>query len=248
MEFEISIPVYEGPFDLLLFFIERDELDIHDIPISKITADFLSYIQTLEELKINVASEFIVMAATLMQIKAKYLLPRKELNELGEEIDPRQDLVARLIEYKRYKEATTDLANLEALRQKLTTRGNLDKERKQLAQIALLDIELQNLTLSALLKAFQRVLERKAIQEKSASHKIHKIAYTIKEEKNYVKNLLRKGRVGFNHIFDGVKYRMHAIVRFLSLLELINDRELNITEGETINTFWIEPQTKETVD
>src|ERR1700679_1561252 len=96
--FAIKLPQFEGPFDLLLFFIERDELDIYDIPISDITNDFLEYLHHLEKMNIEVASEFILVAATLMRIKAKMLLPRPVLDELGNEIDPRDELVAHLLE------------------------------------------------------------------------------------------------------------------------------------------------------
>src|SRR5471030_2756667 len=105
--YQIRISQFEGPFDLLLFFIERDELDIYDIPIYKLTTDFLTYIHQMETLNIEVASEFILVAATLMRIKAKMLLPRRDVDPVtGEEIDPRDELVNRLIEYKKFKEAT----------------------------------------------------------------------------------------------------------------------------------------------
>ena len=102
--FTVKIKHFEGPFDLLLYFIQRDELNIHDIPIAQITNDFLEYIKELEALNLDVASEFILVAASLMRIKAKMLIPRKEVDELGQEIDPREELVARLLEYKMYKE------------------------------------------------------------------------------------------------------------------------------------------------
>ena len=101
--FTIQLPQFKGPFDLLLFFIERDELDIYDIPIAKITDEFLEYIRAMEALNIDLASEFILVAATLMRIKAKMLIPRQILDEEGNEIDPRDELVQRLLEYKRYK-------------------------------------------------------------------------------------------------------------------------------------------------
>ena len=112
--YKIKLPQFEGPFDLLLFFIERDELDIYDIPIAQITDEFLRYTHQLDELNIEVASEFILVAATLMRIKAKTLLPRKELDEEGNEIDPREELVQRLIEYKKFKEVTDARRELEA--------------------------------------------------------------------------------------------------------------------------------------
>jgi len=132
--FEIKLPQFEGPFDLLLFFIERDELDIHDIPISTITKDFLDYIHSMTQLNIEVASDFILVAATLMRIKAKMLLPRKELDEFGNEIDPRKELVDRLLEYKRYKEVITDLSTLEEDRQLKIQRGNITLEHDLLAK------------------------------------------------------------------------------------------------------------------
>ena len=133
-QFEIKLPQFEGPFDLLLFFIERDEIDIHNIPIHTITNDFLEYMHRMNEFNIQVASEFILVAATLMRIKAKMLLPRPEIDEQGNEIDPRQDLVQRLLLYKQYKAACEDLRVLEDDRAMKTERGNIQRE---LATIAL---------------------------------------------------------------------------------------------------------------
>jgi len=141
--FRIVTTSFEGPFDLLLFFIERDELDIYDIPISKITEDFLGYLHQCEELDLDVASEFILVAAKLMRIKAKMLLPRKEINELGEEIDPREELVARLLEYKQFKETLEEFKTNEHQRSLEYTRGNQAKDLKAIAQKALVDVELE---------------------------------------------------------------------------------------------------------
>ena len=128
MGYKIKIPLFEGPFDLLLFFIERDEIDIMDIPISEITRDFLEYISDLEKMIIEVASEFIVVAATLMRIKSKMLLPRLSLDEDGNEIDPRDELVEHLLEYKKYKSVIEDFSNLEEYRMSKSSRGNLFSE------------------------------------------------------------------------------------------------------------------------
>ena len=121
--FTIKLPVFEGPFDLLLFFIERDELDIYNIPIASITDEFLEYLHQMESLNVDLASEFIVVAATLMRIKAKMLLPRKPVDEEGNEIDPRQELVQRLLEYKKYKSVLEDLRKLEDIRSFMNPRG-----------------------------------------------------------------------------------------------------------------------------
>ena len=115
MSYKIKIPLFEGPFDLLLFFIERDEIDIKDIPIATITKDFLDYIENLESMNIEVASEFIVVAATLMRIKSKMLLPRLMMDEDGNEVEPRDELVKHLLEYKKFKSVVEDAALADVL-------------------------------------------------------------------------------------------------------------------------------------
>src|ERR1041385_1774369 len=142
--FEIHLPLFEGPFDLLLFFIERDELDIQDIPISKITSDFLEYIHHLETLNIEVASEFILVAATLMRIKSKLLLPRPQLDEQGNEIDPREELVRHLMEYRKYKSVVDQFHRMEETELMKEKRGNLMRELRQLAESTNVEAELQD--------------------------------------------------------------------------------------------------------
>ena len=149
MSYEIKIPLFEGPFDLLLFFIERDEIDIMDIPISEITRDFLEYISDLEKMNIEVASEFIVVAATLMRIKAKMLLPRLSLDEDGNEIDPRDELVEHLLEYKKYKSVIGDFSNLEEYRMSKSSRGNLFYEINVMSERAKVETELQDVDLTS---------------------------------------------------------------------------------------------------
>ena len=123
--YQIKLAQFEGPFDLLLFFIERDELDIYNIPITKITNDFLDYIHQQQTVNIELSSEFILFISTLMRIKAKMLLPRKELDSQGNEIDPREELVNKILEYKRFKEASAQMAEMEALRMLMVKRGPL---------------------------------------------------------------------------------------------------------------------------
>src|SRR3954471_10353551 len=125
--YQIKLPQFEGPFDLLLFFIERDELDIYNIPITRIINDFLDFIHSQETLNIELSSEFILFISTLMRIKAKMLLPRKEIDAQGNEIDPRKELIDKILEYKRYKEAAVELAEKEALRMLMMKRGNLQQ-------------------------------------------------------------------------------------------------------------------------
>src|SRR5258705_3164344 len=132
--YQIKLPQFEGPFDLLLFFIERDELDIYNIPITRIINDFLDYIHNSEELNIELSSEFILFISTLMRIKAKMLLPRKELDAEGNEIDPRQELINKILEYKRFKEASAQMAEMEALRMLSVKRGNIQEELSKIGE------------------------------------------------------------------------------------------------------------------
>lgn len=240
--YKITLPQFEGPFDLLLFFIERDELDIYDIPIAQITDDFLDYIRQMEALNIDMASEFILVAATLCRIKARLLLPRKEVDEEGNEIDPRNELVARLLEYKRLKSVLEDLRKLEEERSLREKRGNTAKELRKIAQKALVDAELESITLYKLMRAFERVMQR---YEDSKSiktiHTVYRYSYTIEDQTSYITAKLRPGhRSDFEEIFGGLENRIHAIVTFLALLELINNQKVKIIQGLGYNNFWLE--------
>lgn len=240
--YTIRIDAFEGPFDLLLFFIERDELDIYDIPIARITDDFLAYVQTMESLNIDLASEFILVAATLMRIKAKMLIPRKEVDEQGNEIDPREELIQRLIEYKAYKEATDELRRKEEARSMAFPRGNIEVELKSLAEEALADAELESLTLYKLMQAFKRVMERFEEASRHPVHTIVKYTFTVQEEQNQIiQKLVFKPRLDFEDIFTSSQNRIHAIITFLALLEMINNQVVRILAGEGVNNFWIEP-------
>ncbi len=239
--YTVKTAYFEGPFDLVLYFIQRDELDIHDIPIAKITKDFLNYIKEVESLNLDVAAEFILVAATLMRIKAKMLIPRKELDEDGNEIDPRKELVQKLLEYKQYKDVLSNLQLMADERALKVERGNVFKEIKTLSDIALVDVELESVSTYKLFKAFQRVLERYKNVHDKYIHKIVKYPYTVKEEQENIQNSLHLGKLfNFEEIFSDLENRMHAIVRFLALLELINAQMVKITEGENSNNFWIE--------
>src|SRR5215216_7972834 len=155
--YQIKLPQFEGPFDLLLFFIERDELDIYNIPITGMINDFLVYIREQESLNIELSSEFILFISTLMRIKAKMLLPRKEVDAQGNEIDPRQELVDKILEYKRFKEVSAKMAEMEADRMLMIKRGNIQKELSGIGEEASEGTEMQTITLFRLMKAFERV-------------------------------------------------------------------------------------------
>ena len=242
--YTIKLDNFEGPFDLLLFFIERDELDIFDIPISKVTNEFLEHIRTLEELNLDVASEFILVAATLMKIKAKMLLPRPELDEFGEEIDPRQDLVNRLLEYKKFKEIVPELSNLEDHRSQKSLRGNKKKELRQIASKAFVDIELETLTIFAIMKSFDQALKKMKLRKSGPKHVVYKYHYDVEEQKDFIFSTLQSSKkVDFVTIFAGLRDRLHAIITFLALLELINSQEILIQVGLNTNNFWVTRRT-----
>ncbi|MEM6316332.1 MAG: segregation/condensation protein A [Bacteroidota bacterium] len=239
--YTIKLEQFEGPFDLLLFFIERDELDIYNIPIAKITDDFLAYIRQMEALNIDLASEFILVAATLMRIKAKLLIPRKPVDEEGNEIDPREELVQRLLEYKRYKSVLDEMRDLEGIRSKREHRGNITKELKVIANKALVDVELESLSLFKILKTFEKVMER--YEDEHRKKKVHTVvdySYTIQGQQQFVLSKIKKGvKTGFKTIFSECENRVHAIVTFLGMLELLNLDKLKIVQGEGINNFWL---------
>lgn len=239
--FTIKLPVFEGPFDLLLFFIERDELDIYNIPIARITDDFLEYMHHLEALNIDLASEFIVVAATLMRIKAKLLLPRKQLDDEGNEIDPRQELVERLLEYKRYKSVLEDLRRLEEVRAFMSPRGYASTELRKLAETALADAEMESVTLYKLLRVFERLLNRfEEGQKAKRVHTVYNYTYTIQGQREFLQGKLKRGvKSSFEEIFLTLENRIHAIVTFLALLELLNAQEVALIQGDGMNNFWL---------
>jgi segregation and condensation protein A len=190
--FEVKLPLFEGPFDLLLFFIERDELDIYDIPIAIITNDFLQYVHHMETLNIEVASEFILVAATLMRIKSKMLLPRPQLDEQGNEIDPREELVKHLLEYKKYKSVVDTFHKMEETELMKEKRGNLMKELKALAESTNVEAELQDVTIFKLMTVFEKVMKRFEADKNKPVHQVIQYPYTVDGQKKYVKEELSK--------------------------------------------------------
>jgi len=239
--YTIKLPQFEGPFDLLLFFIERDELDINDIPIHKVTENFLAYIREMERMNIDLASEFILVAATLCRIKAKMLIPRKPIDEEGNEIDPREELVQRLLEYKRYKSVLDEMRELEQARGSRNYRGNTSKELREIATKALVDAELESLTLFKLLKNFEKVMQRfEDNQRKAVVHTIMRWPYTIQGQKEFLTKKIKVGKkTTFKSLFLRLENRVHAIVTFLALLELLNMQRFELIQGEGVNNFWL---------
>ena len=241
MSYEIKLPLFEGPFDLLLFFIERDEIDIMDIPISKITNDFFEYISDLESMNIEVASEFIVVAATLMRIKSKMLLPRLSLDEEGNEIDPREELVEHLIEYKKYKSVISEFSDLESSRLSKKIRGNLESEVGTIAERAKVESELQDIDLYKLLVVFQNVLSKYENEKNKPKHQIFEYPYTITEQKKFLINLLKsKSKISFIRLVEDNPLKILVIYNFLAMLELIQESKIKLSLGNGMNNFWIQ--------
>jgi len=239
--YQIKLAEFEGPFDLLLFFIERDELDIYNIPITKITNDFLTFIHSTEKLNIELSSEFILFVSTLMRIKAKMLLPRKEIDALGNEIDPRQELIDKILEYKKFKEASTQMAEMEAIRMLMVKRGNLHKELIQIGEDAGEGTEIQAVTLFKLMKAFEKVAQRLHEKNNRPVHTVVQYTYTMEESRSYILDSCKEDKtLSFEKIFDICQDRIHAIFLFLSLLELIQLEYMSIVTGEGRNNFLIE--------
>ena len=239
--YQIKLDLFEGPFDLLLFFIERDELDIYNIPITKITNDFLDFIHSSEKLNIELSSEFILFISTLMRIKAKMLLPRKEIDALGNEIDPRQELIDKILEYKKFKEASTQMAEMEALRMMVVKRGNLQKELSLIGENAGEGTEIQAVTLFKLMKAFEKVVQRLHDKNNKPVHTVVQYEYTMEGSREFMLDTCRLGKiVSFEKIFETCENRIHAIFLFLSLLELVQMKFLMLSIGEGRNNFIIE--------
>jgi segregation and condensation protein A len=238
--FEVKLPLFEGPFDLLLFFIERDELDIYDIPISKITSDFLDYIHQMEELNMELASEFILVAATLMRIKSKMLLPRPQLDEQGNEIDPREELVRHLLEYKKYKSVIDSFHKIEEVELMKEKRGNLMKELKVLAESTNVEAELQDVTIYKLMTVFEKILKRQEAERNKPVHQVIQYPYTVEGQKRFLLDeLSRKQRLSFTDLVQEYPTRIGVIFNFLAILEMLALQLLTIQIGEGFGNFWI---------
>jgi segregation and condensation protein A len=236
--YRVQLKNFEGPLDLLLFFIKRDELNIYDIPISHITHEFLEYIRLMEELDLDVASEFIYMASMLMSIKARMMLPFEgdEDEELDED-DPRYELVQKLLEYKRYKEMAEKMTIIDEETQKKYYRGNpeADEVEKQATGEALKDV-----TLFDLMGAFRKVLAD--MKRQHTYHKVEKVSVTVEDQAEYVlRTLQEKGRRSFLEICRELKNISVVVVTFLAVLEMLKEQQINLfIENDDPTQFYID--------
>lgn len=236
--FEIKLPVFEGPFDLLLFFIERDELNIQDIEIAKITNDFLAYIHQFLALNVEVASEFILVAATLMRIKSKMLLPRIEIDEAGNEINPEQDLIARLIAYKQFKSAAEEMKVLEDSRMKQERRGNIEYDLSLAAESSSHQDELLSLDLYKLLTVYHKTMQKYELRSEEVKHTVIQYPYTIEQQKYFIANLLDINKqIDFAVVLKNSENKVHFVYNFLAILEMLQQQLVEITIGSGFNNF-----------
>jgi segregation and condensation protein A len=243
IHYNVKIDAFEGPLDLLLHLINRLEIDIYDIPVAQITEQYLIYIKTMTELKLDVASEFLVMAASLLAIKSKMLLPKHEEDldefnaEMAYEEDPRDELVERLIEYRKYKEAANDLKSLEEERGLMYTKppsdlSDLAKEKQpEKAEL--------NITLYDMLAAFQKLLRRKKLQ-RPLSTKIARQEISIESRMTEIMQELKhlNGRKNFNDLFT-IPAKEHIVVTFLAVLELIKRKEIDVEQYENFGDIFV---------
>ncbi|MFH1189109.1 MAG: segregation/condensation protein A [Candidatus Omnitrophota bacterium] len=226
MTYKVKLEVFEGPLDLLLYLIKKEEVDIYDIPIAKITDQYLEYMELMQLLDLTIAGEFLVMAATLMHIKSKMLLPPDETEvESEEELDPRAELVKRLLEYKKFKEAAAELAQKESHQKHFYARvgsginvDELPASKDEFFEASLFD----------LITAFTKVLRD---IPKEMFHKIIKDEFTVSEKIHDVLHMLvDKKKVMFTDLFKAAKNKAEIITIFLAILELIKIREISIIQ------------------
>ena len=234
--YNVKVPDFEGPLDLLLFFIKRDELDIYDIPIAHITSEFLDYVKMMQLLDLELAGEFIVMAATLMQIKARMLLPQAPAEEGEDDIDPRAELTRRLLEYKRYKESAEHLQAMELEQRQRFYRSYFKNDVRKS------DPEedgqfLKDVTLYHLIAAFQRALEN---IPKKFVHEVRTIPYSIEEQGMFLMDFFAgRNEYNFLELVDEMRDKIHLVVTFIALLELIKAQRVRVKMISDFNNFVI---------
>ncbi len=233
MSYRVALENFEGPLDLLLFLIKKNEVDIHDIPIARITEQYLAYLEVLEFLDLENAGEFILMAATLIRIKAKMLLPRPETEDEEAE-DPRDELVQRLLEYQAYKEVAGELSSLETRQRHYYPLTNFGFKADE-AQEA--EPPMPAVSLFDLMAAFVEVLKRAPAR---AEHTVEHIPVTTEEQARFILEYVeKKERVLFTELMTQVKERIILIVTFVALLELVKSKRLSLNQTQPFSEIWI---------
>lgn len=240
MEYKIIVDAFEGPMDLLLHLIDKAEIDIYDIPINIIAEQFIEYIQGMEELNLEVASEFLLMASTLLEIKSKMLLPQ-EINNSGEqlemeEVDPRVELIRRIVEYKKYKKAAGELKKSESIYSKM-----FFKPREELIEYVDDELELKGLSIDMLLKSINKIVKKNEKKIKNLdTNFIQREEYTLEEGiKNIKSKLEDKDILKFSELFSSDISKGEIVIYFLSILELIRSKYINIEQEKDFSELFI---------
>jgi segregation and condensation protein A len=225
--YTVKLSDFEGPLDLLLFFIKRDELDIYDIPISKITEEFLECLHFMQQTDLEIAGEFLVMASELMQIKVKMLLPPEPGGE--EEIDPRANLVQRLVEYKRFKEMSQKMQGLEDERMNIFDRGYRSADEHVAEEETSEDL-IRDVTFFDLIASFKFAMDR---MPRKFIHEIQKLNVTVEEQIAYIEDFFsRRSEATFFEMVKDFREKIRIVVTFLALLEVIRSKKLIIRQLE----------------
>jgi len=236
MEYNIKIGEFEGPLDLLLHLIKKSNISIYDISIEEITQSYLDYITQMEQLNINIASSYLVMAAELMEIKSKSLLPHHEEDQEEEEEEvSKENLINRLVEYKRYKEMTSKFKELELNRTNIYIKApeNINNYTQEE------NIYNEEVDVQKLIEAFKKFLDRKEL-EKPLKTKITNKEYSVKERKNSIKKILQiRKKVEFRELFDRYD-KGYIAVTFLSILEMSKEKTINIKQDKNFDNIYLE--------
>lgn len=233
MDYKIMINDFEGPMDLLLHLIKKSDIDICDISIGEITKQYLEYINKMEEMNLDIASEYLIMASELIEIKSAMLLPKPVIEDDEFEEDPKEALIRRLIEYKKYKEMTLEFKKMEEMRKQIFT-----KETSDLSKFKQIDdnINLGDIDINDLLSAFNKFLERKKLDQ-PLNTKITKKEYSVSDRSIEIKDVLKKKKkVNFEELFDIIN-KDYVVVTFLSILTLAKKQELIIKQEDNFGNI-----------
>jgi segregation and condensation protein A len=237
--YRVELEQFEGPMDLLLFFIKRDEIDIYDIPIARIADEYLAYVRVMEEIDLDGVGDFIYMAALLINIKARMLLPSQEADEEGEAVDPRRELVERLLEYVRFKEAADQLSTRREHRKDHFVRRDADDDRERVTESHEVEVDA---SVYELVEALGRVLEVDE-EDDEPVHEVEPVEHTVEEQQRYVMQRLdQESRVSFRDLVRR-QSRGFVIATFLALLELARQHHLRLQVETDTSDFYVEART-----
>ncbi|MBL7136013.1 MAG: segregation/condensation protein A [Candidatus Marinimicrobia bacterium] len=241
MSYNVKLDVFEGPLDLLLFFIKRDEINIYDIPISHITNEYLEYLELMKSMNLHLAGEFILMASLLIRIKVQMLLPRKEVDETVDVEDPRTELVEMLLEYKKYKDISNFLRKLETDQLKLHQVSSFLDSVEWDPEIFLSDVNLIDMGI-----AFKKLLIN---LPKPSYYEIETYKININQQIQFINSVfLNRKRIRFSELAQRLENRIEVLITFLAILEMIKNQELRVSQKIVFDDFWLTKLKSENLD